>query len=226
MITRLRKTVGQWAKLTGRLVAKDDIAVDDPDDARLYSGDAVDMYEDGDEHAPNTYGEDTAPLNDDYYQKPSLLSLRNSIGLSPGGEFIFDDCCRIDHWARTHDHTFRSIQRLRRKQMGNPLAIAVVRDNPGKVVTEGQARIYADQVLKSLVQEFPGPKEATTSLRKLVDMVKDTEIPIWWPSETLEDGTVTGLDVRIQAHPEAVLCAHWVSLPKPGTRKTPSFGVT
>lgn len=161
-----RKTLGQWAKLTGTLVAKDDIAADDSNDARLYSGEVVDMYEDGDEHAPSTFGEDTAPLNDDYYQKPSLLSLRNSIGLSPDGEFIFGDCCRIDHWARIHNHTVRSIQRLRRKQKGNPLEIVVVRDNPGKVVTEGQARIICRPSVEVSGAGIPRPQGSDDELEE------------------------------------------------------------
>lgn len=219
-----RDTVGRWAILAGPLAAQNDTTIDAPGDLELRIQGSMDIPEDGNIGPNDIFGEGSGPLHDDYYTRPSIRGVRKSLRLTPEAKVIFDDCFSIDRWQRTQYHTIGSIERLKKRQNGKPLALVVVRDNSGMVMTEGRAQMYAVKVLKALVQEFPDPKEATTSLKKLVDRVKENETPAWWPSGPREDGTVPGLDVQINAHCEAILCAHWVSLQSPGTRKIPLFG--
>lgn len=217
-----RDTVGRWAILAGPLAAENDTAIDTPGDREPRIQESMDIPEDGNTGPNDIFGEGSGPLDDDYYTRPSIRGVRSSLRLTPEAKVIFDDCFSIDRWQRTQYHTIGSIERLRKRQNGKPLALVVVRNNPGMGMTGGQAQMYAVKVLKSLVQEFPDSKEATISLKKLVDRVKENEIPAWWPSGPREK--VPGLDVQIDAHCEATLCAHWVSLQNPGTRKIPLFG--
>lgn len=223
LLMEQRDTVGRWAILAGPLAAENDTAIDAPGDLEVRIQESMDIPQDGNTGPNDILGEGSGPL-DDYYTRPSIRGVRNSLRLTPEAKVIFDDCFSIDRWQRIQHHTTGSIERLRKRQNGKPLRLVVVRDKPGKVMTKGQAQIYAVKVLKSLVQEFTDRKEASMSLKKLVDRVKENEIPAWWPSGPGEDGTVPGLDVQIDAHCEATLCAHWVSLQNPGTRKIPLFG--
>ncbi|KAI7787108.1 hypothetical protein LA080_001200 [Diaporthe eres] len=104
---------------------------------------------------------------------------------------LFDDCCSIDYWARTHAQMAKTMGNFRSVTGGKPPHISIAQDEAAVQMSENDARSCAIQLWASLIDDwrksdtisFYGRRAMRESWNCLIRAWEERADDSWWPKE-------------------------------------------
>lgn len=223
-------TVAYWARSAREALWRhEDLYRSAPDDGQQYSY-PEEMVDAGEQaHFADTQyssGESSRKAHED---KPWDSILECSVERE-----LFDDCCSIDYWARTHAQMANTMSNFRSVTGGKPPHISIVQDEAAVQMSENDARSCAIQLWASLIDDwrksdtvsFYGRRAMRESWNCLIRAWEERADDSWWPKEMHNHGEQQHHSWG-KTHCEAILCQDWVNRRTENPRvRLPIFGVS
>lgn len=207
-------TVAYWARSAREALWRhEDLYRSAPDDGQQYSY-PEEMVDAGEQaHFADTQyssGESSRKAHED---KPWDSILECSVERE-----LFDDCCSIDYWARTHAQMANTMSNFRSVTGGKPPHISIVQDEAAVQMSENDARSCAIQLWASLIDDwrksdtvsFYGRRAMRESWNCLIRAWEERADDSWWPKEMHNHGEQQHHSWG-KTHCEAILCQDWVN---------------
>lgn len=207
-------TVAYWARSACEALWRhEDLYRSAPDDGHQYSY-PEDMINAGEQ----AHFEDTQYSSGESFRKAHENKPWDSILVCSVERELFDDCCSIDYWARTHAQMAETMSNFRSVTGGKPLHISVVQDEAAVQMSENDARSCAIQLWASLIDDwrksdtisFYSRRAIRESWNCLIRAWEERADDSWWPKE-MHNHREPQHHSWGKTHCEAILCQDWVN---------------